>query len=116
MEKRNYVNKNITKLTNDKNENITDQKQILHEVKDFYQQLYQSKDDILDDINLSNLLDESVVPKLSNDNKVLLDNPITSTEVLQSLKRLKNSKSPGTTGFQADFFQVFLVRFRILYC
>ena len=107
MEKRNYVNKNITKLTNDKNENITDQKQILHEVKDFYQQLYQSKDDILDDINLSNLLDESVVPKLSNDNKVLLDNPITSTEVLQSLKRLKNSKSPGTTGFQADFFKFF---------
>ena len=48
-----------------------------------------------------------MVPKLSDEQKQLLETPISSSEVLKSLKNLKNNKSPGTTGFPADFFKFF---------
>ena len=107
LEKRNFVNKNITKLVNSRGDILMDQKQILHDVNIFYQDLYRSRDDILDDVELAILVNKAEVPKLSVEQKFSLDCPITSIEVLESLKRLKNNKSPGTTGFQADFFKFF---------
>lgn len=48
-----------------------------------------------------------MVPKLTDEEKHMLDSPITNAEILMSLKKLKNNKSPGTTGFQADFYKFF---------
>ena len=107
IEKRNFTIKNITKIINDEDKNISDQKLILHEVTDFYQKLYNSRDDILDDVSIATVLDETSVPKLSHNEKMILESPITTSEVLDSLKKLKNGKAPGTSGFQADFFKFF---------
>ena len=48
-----------------------------------------------------------MVPRLSDEQRQLLETPISSSEVLKSLKNLKNNKSPGATGFPADFFKFF---------
>ena len=114
LEKRNFVNKNIVKVVNDKNESVTNQEEILNEIKLFYQVLYQNNDDKLKEVSLSTLLNDNMVPKLSDEQKQLLETPISSSEVLKSLKNLKDNKSPGTTGFPADFSNssgMILVRF-----
>ena len=48
LEKRNFVNKNIVKVVNDKNESVTNQEEILNEIKLFYQVLYKNNDDKLE--------------------------------------------------------------------
>ena len=106
LEKRNFVNKNVTKLINKNNEQLTNQKEILMEIKSFYQDLYKSRDDSLENIDLATL-DLGNVPKLTNEQRQLLDSPISGTEILASLKKLNNGKSPGTSGFQAEFFKFF---------
>ena len=67
LEKRNFVNKNIVKVVNDKNESVTNQEEILNEIKLFYQALYQNNDDKLEEVSLSTLLNENSVPKLSDE-------------------------------------------------
>ena len=51
LEKRNYTNKNISSLVNDQGKDITEQKQILETVKHFYQSLYTSRDETLEEAN-----------------------------------------------------------------
>lgn len=103
LEKRNYVNKNISKLDIE-GKHINKQEEILQEVKKFYKQLYANKDQDLDDVNLKDLLQKVEVPKINNKIKEILDAEITKQEVLQALKNFKNDKTPGTDGFTAEFF------------
>ena len=107
LEKRNFVNKNITKLTNSSNEELTKQDDILQEIKSFYQNLYRSYDDTLENVDISSLNLGNDIPKLNEEQKQQLDSPVTASEILATLKRLKNNKSPGTSGFQAEFFKFF---------
>ena len=88
---------------------IRNQSDILLEVKNFYKDLYRTRDDTLDDIELSDVIDQTSIPMLTNDQKQLLDSPVSYEEILNSLKKQKNYKTPGTSGFQAGFFK-FLVR------
>ena len=79
----------------------------MQEIKLFYKNLYKSHDDSLENIDLSTLNLGNNVPKLTEEQKELLDRPVTATEILSTLKRFKNNKSPGTSGFQAEFFKFF---------
>ena len=79
----------------------------MQEIKLFYKNLYKSYDDSLENIDLSTLNLGNNVPKLTEKQKEILDRPVTATEILSTLKRLKNNKSPGTSGFQAEFFKFF---------
>lgn len=106
LEKRNYVNKNISKLDIE-GKHINKQEEILQEVKKFYKQLYANKDQDLDDVNLKDLLQKVEVPKINNKIKEILDAEITKQEVLQALKNFKNDKTPGTDGFTAEFLKNF---------
>ena len=55
LESQNYVNKTIKKLSVN-NQEITNQKEILHQVKDFYSNLFSNSDHKLTDMNLETLL------------------------------------------------------------
>jgi hypothetical protein len=107
LEKRNYVNKNISKLINDQGIEVNKQDKILDEVKLFYQTLYENKDHLLDDINLDNAINSSDVKKVSENMKNLLEIEITKHELLEALTSFKNDKSPGTDGFTAEFLKKF---------
>lgn len=47
------------------------------------------------------------IPKLEEQEASKLEGFITLEEAGQTLKHMKNNKSPGTSGFSADFFKVF---------
>ena len=109
LEKRNYVNKTITKVINDNGTEIINQEDILNEVKQFYQNLYNCRDHLIEDVNLNNIFKDYDIPRLSEDEKNMLDNCLTKSEVLDALKRCKNEKTPGSDGFTAEFFKFFWI-------
>ena len=110
LEKRNYTNKLITQLQiNDSL--ITDQKQILLEERNFYKTLYSEKLDTGSE-NYQNSLSEFMhcdIPKLSSELKQDCEKEITEKELLNSLKELKNGKTPGTDGFPPEFYKFFWI-------
>ena len=101
------VNKIIPKLERSDGTLITDQYEILNEAKLFYENLYSSKDANLTDINLENEFIDYDIPKLSTEESKSLEGLITYEQASQSLKSMSNNRSPGTSGFNADFFKVF---------
>ena len=98
------LNKIIPKLERLDGSSVTDQHDILNEAKQFYQNLYYSKDKNLTDINLKIELINYDIPKLSSIESKLLEGLISYEEALLSLKTMVNNKSPGTSGFNAGFF------------
>jgi len=100
MEKRNYVNKTMTKVVS------SDGNDILLEARSFYKNLY-SEHEIDKNIDISTFFANSDTPVLSNDQRESLEGPITYKELLEALKSSKNGKSPGSDGFGFEFYKFF---------
>lgn len=103
LEKRNYINKTISKIANDSGVLITNQQEILNEIKYFYQTLYSNKDNDLNDVDIEEIIDKSLVNILDSNMREKLEGKITYSEALEALKNMKNDKSPGSDGFTAEF-------------
>ena len=49
---------------------------------------------------------------MSNEQKALLDNPLTLNEISEALRDMSNDKSPGVDGFTTNFYKFFWVDLR----
>ncbi len=108
LENRNFTSKIIPKIVKDNGDIIDKQDDILHEIKLFYQQLYSCKDHDPENYNdLEQFLENFKVPKLSQNEADVLEGMITFIEASQTLKNMKNNKSPGSDGFTVEFFKAF---------
>ena len=107
LEKRNYVNKNITKLVTEQDRILSGQEEILREVKNYFSNLYDNKDVNYEEKELDNLLSEIDIPKLDYDMRERLETPLTIDELSKALKSMKNDKSPGPDGYTSEFFKFF---------
>ena len=103
LEKRNYLNKSMNKLLLDNGEETTDKRIIIDEVKTFYNNLYSQRD--VEDVAMSDLVNN--IPSLSENVSNELEGELTLEEISESLKCMKNGKSPGSDGFTVEFFKVF---------
>ena len=110
LEKSKQKRKTILQLENDKDERISDQKQVLKEIRDFYEKLYCSKNMV--DIRYT---DNLQIPKISKEDKISLGSEITIDEISQALSELKNGKCGGTDGLSADFYKVFWDKLKVPY-
>ena len=90
-------------LINDNGNEITEQQQILNEIRRFYQDLYRSRNHLLEDADLNEIFADFEIPKLTEEDKRRLDADIKKSEVLEVLKQCKKNKSPGSDGFTAEF-------------
>ena len=111
LEKHNFCNKHITQL-NVNDSIITEQSEILKAEKQFYEKPYSSQ--ILPDSETSekhakHFTDSTHIPKISEEFKEMCDSVLMESEVLNSLKNLKNNKSPGSDGLTAEFFKFFWI-------
>ena len=80
--------------------------------KDFYQDLYSSKNTIpLDNSKYSHLL--ANLPKISEHKKVELDQPYSIDELISAIKSSKLNKAPGPDGYSNEFFKYFLQELNI---
>ena len=92
-------------LCTENNTLITDQKEILNEVKGFYFNLYEERDTL--DVDLNNVINNVNIPKLNINQANELEGEITKSEIIKALKRMKNNKSPGSDGYTVEFFKFF---------
>ena len=107
LEKSNTISKTVQKIIKDDGSEITNQKQILEEIKTFYETLYTSNQSDFSDINFDGFISNLEIPRLSVKESESIEGRITMTEAFQTLKNMKSNKSPGTSGFNADFYKVF---------
>ena len=108
LEKHNYSSKIIGQIENDDGSIITNQTEILKEIENYYTKLYENKDDTLEDVDLEEYMKNIDMTKLTNQESDKLEGLLTYKEISEVLLKMKPDKSPGITGFTAEFFKVFL--------
>jgi hypothetical protein len=108
LENKNYVNKTIKQLELENGEVVTSTENIIDEQKSFYEKLYKSKDDQINEILSDKLHGMSYnVLHVSDIERESLEGPITHTELLAALARSKYNKSPWLDGYTAELFVFF---------
>ena len=103
LEKRNYISKQMTKLTLNNGEEICESKDIIKEVKVFYERLYSERQ--VEDCEILDMAQD--IPVLTLQEKTSLEGEITLAEASLVLRNMKNYKSPGSDRFTAEFFKFF---------
>ena len=102
-----YNKKVISKLKVD-DKLIEDPKVILHEQQIFYEQLYSSTNEHIENsIQSEFLIPKAPAPKLTENQKTDLDQNITEQELQEALKSFQNNKSPGNDGIPYEFYKTF---------
>ena len=104
--------KTVKRVVADDGNVITDQKEILNELRKYYQNLFKSKDTGLQDCNTHDLQNLSGFKMLSENDANSLEGCLTINEISKALKAMKNQKCPGIDGFPADFFKVFWAKLK----
>ena len=103
LENKNFIEKTIKKTQLRNGSIVTDQKEVLQHIRDFYANLLQSKDDKLSDTNLVDLGLEAGKQDKNND----LGLPLIINELGTVLKRMKANKTPGIDGITSEFLKMF---------
>ena len=103
LEMRNYVNKNIPSLKDEKDHEIFDSAEILLLQRNFYEDLYSSIETIsINESKYSYLLGN--LPILSDYEKLNLEAPYSLEELITTIKNSKLNKAPGPDGYSNEFF------------
>ena len=89
----------INKIRNEKGDVTTNST----EIRDYYEQLYDNKMDNLEEMD--RFFKKFNFPRLNQ--KEIMNNPITSTEIKAVIKTLPKNKSPGPDGVMGQFCQTF---------
>ena len=92
----------INKIRNENGEITTDNTEIQRIIRDYYQQLYASKMDNLEEMD--KFLEKYTFPKLNKEETENLNRPLTSLEIETVIRNLPANKSPGSDGFTAEFY------------
>ena len=106
LENRNFVNKNMNKIIESDGTEYSETKEILKCQQKYYENLYS---DISNDVGgnpIEDIAGENE-NKLSNDESQKLEGDIKLGELSNSLKNMKNDKSPGLDEFTVEFFKFF---------
>ncbi|KAL9958928.1 hypothetical protein ACROYT_G036005 [Oculina patagonica] len=108
MERKNYNKKIITELQTSEGLNTTDEKQMLDEIKSFYQNLYTSANNVTDTV-FQEFISKTPLqfPKLSSKENDRMEGKLTFEECQNALKSMANGKSPGEDGFTVEFYKAF---------
>ncbi|KAK6191103.1 hypothetical protein SNE40_002848 [Patella caerulea] len=104
LELNNFMNKTIQRVETGNGNILTDQKEILKQVRHFYGSLYNDRELELDNYDLNELLTNFNYTILDDTQSNSLEGLISEEELLIVLNKMKSNKSPGSSGFPADFY------------
>jgi hypothetical protein len=112
--------KSITKLRLEDGTEITDTKEILNEQKRFYSKLYTEpntyKKREVHEADQFFFENNPIASTVTDEDKELLDIPLTYEEIANATKDLPNNKSPGSDGLQINFYKAFWPKIKNLVC
>ena len=100
-EKNNKARSHIRKVNNSNGEEITDQGNILKEIKCFYIDIY-SRKSVKTEQDCFDYLKSINAPKLSEKDKEMCEGKLTVQSCQNALNSVKNGKSPGKDGSIKD--------------
>ena len=107
LENRHAGKKAISRLVNDQNQTITDQKEILKEISDFYRNLYMQPLRQFDKQAMIDELKKTDLPLVDGAQKTNCDRAISENECLIALQSFSKNKSPGLDGLTPEFYLCF---------
>ena len=105
LENRNFVSKRMSFIETENNTILFEQDDLIKETQSFYESLYKKRD--TDTISLEEIINEPI--KLNDREKQNLEGLITFQEAVEVLKKMKNNKSPGNSGFTSEFYKFFFL-------
>ena len=94
----------IRRLADKHGKEITNSKAIMTKLKDFYQNLYDTKDKDICVDNIRSYTGNLGMPQLSEKLQPQCEGSLTKAECLNVLDNLKNNKSLGNDGLTAEFY------------
>ena len=103
MEKKRSDAKTLHKLINNDKE-FTSQKDILEEVKSFYENIYAEQNV---DKEKMKTMSKNITVKLTDEERISIEGNITEYECACALKSMNNNKSPGSDGITTEFYKIF---------
>ena len=97
----------INKIRNEKGDVTTDNAEMQRIIRDYYEQLYCSKIDNLEEMD--RFLEKFSLLRLNQNQEEIeiMNNPLISTEIEVVIIYLPKNKSPGPEGFTVEFYQTF---------
>ena len=107
LENRHAGKKAISRLVNDQNQTITDQKKILKEISDFYRNLYMQPLRKFDKLAMIDELKKIDLPLVYGAQKTNCDRAISENECLTALRSFSKNKSPLLDGLTPEFYLCF---------
>ena len=105
--KTNFQKKTVSNIKLDSGVEITNQKDILNELKSFYQNLYTSTYESEGVYRAYEISDDDVPVKCTDEQKIACEGSITLNECTEAIKTFKKHKSPGCDGIPAEFYLYF---------
>lgn len=106
LEKQNYKRKTITELRLEDEKILFEESGILNSMEDFYYNLYKSKGS-LSEAELHQFTSDLSLPKISDDEREVLEGVLSFDECKEALESLNDNTSPGEDGFTIEFFKYF---------
>ena len=103
-----WKNFNLLKITLNDGRVITNQTEILEQIRLFYARLYENRQ--IDPNKISEWDWNSInhkQNKLTPDEALNIEGPLTIKEIGSALKGMKHNKTPGIDGFAAKFYKMF---------
>ena len=108
LEKFKVIQKTIKKITLDDGRVITNQSEILEQIRLFYARLYdnrQTDPKIISEGDWNSINHKQ--NKLTPDEALNIEGPLTIKEIGSALKGMTHNKTPGIDGFPAEFYKMF---------
>ena len=84
---------------------LTSQKDILHEIRNYYAKLFENRDNTLKDCDWNSFNHKQI--RLTEEEARLIEGPLTLEELGVALKDMKHNKTPGIDGLPAEFYKMF---------
>ena len=95
----------INKIRNEKGEVTTDNEETRRIIRDHYEQLYGSKMDNLEEMDI--VLEKFSLPRVNQEEIEIMNNSVTQSEIEAVIKNLPKNRRPGPDGFTGEFYQTF---------
>lgn len=86
-------------------------KDINDQFKHFYSSLYTS-----DGPQDNGFVENLDLPTISDEDKAILEEPISMNEISQAIKLMRNRKAPGPDGYPIEFYKTFATKLVPLLC
>ena len=106
LENRHFISKRMASLISNDGSEVTGFDEINNEVLMFYKNLYSSKEDTIEGIDLADKLNHDT-PKLTDADALTLEGPITLLEVATTLKICRITKVQDQPDLQQNFLSFF---------